>query len=59
MRWTAIIFAYGLIGCFAFGYFRRHESKDAFFKYFGMAVCVNLAVALYLILMSWGGYLIQ
>jgi hypothetical protein len=30
LRWSAILFAYGLIGCFAFGYFRRHEADHAF-----------------------------
>jgi hypothetical protein len=28
-------------GCIAFGYFNRKESEHAFFKYLGMAVCVN------------------
>ncbi|MDI3471481.1 MAG: hypothetical protein OJF62_003544 [Pseudolabrys sp.] len=43
-------FAYGLIGCFAFGYFRHHEPEHAFFKYFGMATCANLVVAAYMFL---------
>ena len=46
-RMAVASFAYGLIGCFAFAYFRRHQDKDAFFKYLGVAICVNLAVAIY------------
>lgn len=45
-RAAVVAFGYGLIGCFAFGYFRRHEGGHAFYRYFGMAVCANLAVAL-------------
>jgi hypothetical protein len=45
IRIAIVSFAYGLIGCFAFGYFNRRESEHAFFKYLGMAVCVNTAVA--------------
>jgi hypothetical protein len=47
VRGAVVLFAYGLIGCFAFGYFRRNEGEHAFFKYFGMAICANLAVALF------------
>ena len=43
---SAVLFAYGLIGCFAFGFFRRNEAEHAFFKYFGMAVSINLGVLL-------------
>jgi hypothetical protein len=46
-------FAYGLIGCFAFGYFRRDESEHAFFKYLGMAVCVNLAAVIFNFIMTF------
>jgi hypothetical protein len=44
---TGVAFGYGLIGCLAFGYFRRDEGEHAFYRYFAMAVCANLAVALY------------
>ena len=47
IRMPATWFAYGLIGCFAFGYFRRQKSEHAFFTYFGMAACVNLLVAIF------------
>jgi hypothetical protein len=54
VRLAVISFAYGLIGCFGFGYFFRNENEHgSFFKYFGMAVCANLAVALFNFAMNW------
>lgn len=47
VRSAVVWFAYGLIGCFAFAYFRRNEGEHSFHKYLGMAVCVNVAVALF------------
>jgi hypothetical protein len=47
---SVALFVYGLIGCFAFGYFRRGEGEHAFFKYFGMAVSINLALAFFWLL---------
>jgi hypothetical protein len=46
-RVSTIAFGYGLIGCFAFGYFRRGEDEDAFYRNFGKAVCANIAVVAY------------
>jgi len=54
VRLAVIWFAYGLIGCFGFGYFFRDENEHgSFFKYFGMAVCANLAVALFTFAMTY------
>ncbi len=47
VRSTVVWFAYGLIGCFAFAYFRRNEGEHSFYRYLGMAVCVNVAMALF------------
>lgn len=44
IRVVPATFLYGMIGCFAFGYFRRREAQHAFYKYLGMAVCVNAGV---------------
>jgi hypothetical protein len=51
IRLVPLMFVYGLIGCFAFGYFRRREAEHAFYKYLGMAVCVTVGVtALFFVL---------
>ena len=44
IRRVPVMFLYGMIGCFAFGYFRRREAEHAFYKYLGMAVCLNAGV---------------
>jgi hypothetical protein len=43
-------FGYGLVGCFFFGYARSREKDGVFFEAFGKAVCINIAVSLFLYL---------
>jgi hypothetical protein len=50
-RAAVVAFAYGLIGCFAFAYFHRDEGEHSFYKYLGMTVCADLALAFYGFLM--------
>ncbi len=43
-RMTTVWFLYGLIGCIFFAGTQHYKKKD-FFKYFGIAIAVNLAIA--------------
>ncbi len=52
-RVASLMFLYGMVGCFAFGYFNRQKSEHAFFTYLGGAVCVDAAIAAYNFLMLW------
>ena len=46
-RLTYADFGYGLIACFFWGYARSREKPGSFFENFGMAVCIDIAWALF------------
>jgi hypothetical protein len=46
-RMAAIWFAYGLVGCFFYGFARVISKQMSFYEAFGKAVLVNLAIALF------------
>src|SRR5258708_30754540 len=50
-RMTATWFLYGLIGCFFFAGIQYYKKKD-FFRYFGIAITINIIIALYTYLTS-------
>jgi len=46
-RMAAVWFGYGLVGCFFFAFSRWIRNVGSFYRSFGMATLVNLAVAAY------------
>jgi hypothetical protein len=44
-RMAAVCFAYGLIGCFFYALVRSAQKRSSFYEAFGIAVLVNVAVA--------------
>lgn len=51
-RVAPLVFIYGMIGCFAFAYFNRHESENAFFKHLGITVCLNVGICVFLFIIE-------
>jgi hypothetical protein len=47
IRTTPLLFGYGLIGCFWFGYLNRLKHGHAFYTYLGMAVCINVTISVF------------
>lgn len=45
-RMTVTWFLYGLVGCLFFAGVKHYQKKD-FFRYFGIAMIINLAIAAY------------
>lgn len=50
-RMTVTWFLYGLIGCFFFAGIQYYKKKD-FFRYFGIAITINMVIAFYIYLTS-------
>ena len=53
LRMAVTWFVYGVIGCFAFAYFRDLKSPGTFSKYLRGALCVNAAIAAFELIHIW------
>jgi hypothetical protein len=53
LRMAVTLFVYGVIGCFAFAYFRNLKSPGTFSKYLRRALYVNAAIAAFTLIDIW------